>query len=223
MANAAQNAPKLEVGKLSVEDADRLADSFRPAWELDDAPFTQGNGLSAADVDALANGAGVTPSIRRTFDHDAVTLIEQRPVGHVPAPDDAKVEIAVDLDVEPDPTPPPVAQARPQQQAVPASRSKPYTPPRAPPQTVKMHDAGASGEYAPAKKSSMGLVLGVVGVIVLVGGILGIRAMMSGDKTTTSTTADTSTAHEQVPFPPPPPPPDTPVAQVAQTAPTATT
>src|SRR4051794_14643722 len=65
MANAAQT-PKLQIGKLSPEDAERLASTFRPIWDLDDAPFAQGSALSAADIDALSGGAGVAASVRGT-------------------------------------------------------------------------------------------------------------------------------------------------------------
>src|SRR5678815_425931 len=99
MANAAQT-PKLQLGKLSPEDAERLASTFRPIWDLDDAPFAQGSALSAADVDALAGGAGVSPSIRGTqhqqvigaaMDAKAEVTIPRASVpGHVPAPDAPK-------------------------------------------------------------------------------------------------------------------------------------
>src|SRR6516162_6045351 len=101
MANAAQT-PKLQLGKLSPEDAERLASTFRPIWDLDDAPFAQGSALSAADIDALAGGAGVSPSIRGTQQEQEakteVTIPRASVPGHVPAPDAPKVEIAVELD-----------------------------------------------------------------------------------------------------------------------------
>src|SRR3954471_14723210 len=46
------NAPSSSLGGggqfergLSIEDAERLAAAFKPSWELDEAPFTAGNGI----------------------------------------------------------------------------------------------------------------------------------------------------------------------------------
>jgi hypothetical protein len=230
MANAVQNAPKFQLGKLSAEEAERLASSFRPAWELDDAPFAQGNGLSAADVDALTAGVGVSPSIRGATERQPAELkVEELKTEvrapRVPAPHEPKVEVAVDIEIEPDPAPTPaiplVAQAQPQQQAqvqpapVQASAQptvrvvKPFTPPRAPPPVVRMSDADASSDYAPVKKSNTGLILGVVGVLCLGGAIFGIKSLMSGNSTKASTaqTATTSSpTHEEAHIPPPPDP-----------------
>ena len=224
MASAAQ--PKLQIGKLSLEDAERLASSFRPAWELDDAPFAPSNGagIAAADLDALANGAGVTPSIRGTREKQPELLeakTEIQPAPRVPALHEPKVEIAVDLDVEPDPTPPPVAEARPQTKTIPPVARQSYQPPKAPPKAIRMpRDPGASADYAPVKKSNMGLVLAVVGIVVVIGGIFAIRSAMSGDKASTATTATTSSpTHEDKVIPPPPP--DTATQQVTQPAQTA--
>jgi hypothetical protein len=197
MANA---APKLEIGKLTPEDSERLAASFRPAWELDDAPFAQGNGLSAEDIDALAGGAGVASSVRGASTNGVRAA-------------DAEIEI----DLEPDATParaPVVAEARPQQQA------KPSTP-RAPPPTVKIARDAASGEYSAVKKSNTGIIVGIAAVVVVVGGIFGVRAVMSGDKpvSKTNTTANTNAMGPNIP-----PPPDnvTTAVTTTQTAATVT-
>ena len=218
MANAAQT-PKLQLGKLSPEDAERLASTFRPIWELDDAPFAQGSALSAADIDALAGGAGVAPSIRGTQQQQEarteVTIPRASVPGHVPAPDAPKVEISVELDsadlVTATPAPvaqPPVAEARPQPSASAAAATvrKPYTPPRAPPAAINMREADASNEFPPVKKSNTGIIIGLVAVVAIVGGIFGVKAIMGGDKTQSGAKTDTSqTNHEEgVRIPPPP-------------------
>ncbi|HEY2365629.1 MAG TPA: hypothetical protein VGH87_04545, partial [Polyangiaceae bacterium] len=207
MANAAQT-PKLQLGKLSPEDAERLASSFRPIWDLDDAPFAQGSALSAADIDALAGGAGVSPSIRGTEQtHSAaagaaleskseVTIPRPSVPGHVPAPDAPKVEIAVELDTADlvTATPAPVeavAQARPQASAAAATVRKPYTPPRPPPQSVNMRDPDASSDLAPVKKSNTGIIIGAVAVVAIIGGIFVVKAM-TGDKTQSDAKTSTS-------------------------------
>ena len=221
MANAAQT-PKLQLGKLSPEDAERLASTFRPIWDLDDAPFAQGSALSAADVDALAGGAGVSPSIRGTQQQQAaapiaieakteVTVPRASVPGHVPAPDAPKVEIAVELDsaelvtATPAPVVQPVAEARPQPAASAAATTrKPYTPPRAPPPSINM--AEASSDFAPVKKSNTGIIIGLVAAVAIIGGIFGVRALMSSDKTSSGDKTSTSqTNHEEGTHIPPPP------------------
>jgi hypothetical protein len=222
MANAAQNAPKLQIGNLTAEDAERLAASFRPIWELDDAPFAQGNALSASEIDALAGGAGVAPSVRNTVQQQPATFepkteVSAPPVGRVPPVHEPKVEIAIDMEVEPDPTPPPPHQPV-QAVAAPAkspASQRPYTPPRPPPRAVKMN---VEDEYAaPVKKSNTGLMIGIGLVALAIVGVIGVKAVSgSGDKpvakpadTSTSTPRDEATHI-------PPPPPDTVAAQNTQ-------
>jgi hypothetical protein len=222
MANAAQT-PKLQIGKLSPEDAERLASTFRPIWDLDDAPFAQGSTLSAADIDALAGGAGIAPSVRSTEQQKPPAqqvAVEAKPVqpsnpGHVPAVDAPKVEIAVDLDPADlvSATPPPakqVAPAVPQTQAASQAQTvrKPYTPPRPPPEPVNMRDAaGVTGDFVPVKKSNTGLIIGGVAVVAIIAAVIGVK-MMGGDKTASANKASnsqTSPGHEETTHIPPPP------------------
>jgi hypothetical protein len=60
MAHPADIAPKAPAafasGRLSPEEAERLASTFRPSWELDDAPFTGPGTLSETDLRALQGG-----------------------------------------------------------------------------------------------------------------------------------------------------------------------
>jgi hypothetical protein len=60
MAHPADIAPKgpaaFAGGRLSPEEAERLASTFRPSWELDDAPFTGPGALSEGDLRALQGG-----------------------------------------------------------------------------------------------------------------------------------------------------------------------
>ena len=229
MANAAQT-PKLQIGKLSPEDAERLASSFRPIWELDDAPFAQGSALSTAEIDALSAGAGVASSVRQ---HDVV-VAAAKPVpastpGHVPALDAPKVEVSINLDPANlvTATPPPaqpapiVAEARPQPpQAPPAKR--PYTAPRPPPEPVNMRDVGGTGDFVPVKKSNTGIIIGAVAVVAIIGGIIGVK-VMGGDKTSSANktnTSSTSPGHEETTHIPPPP--EATQEQAQATAPTAT-
>ncbi|HEY8038723.1 MAG TPA: hypothetical protein VIF15_02985 [Polyangiaceae bacterium] len=60
MAHPADTAPKgpaaFAGARLTPEDAERLAATFRPSWELDDAPFTGPGMLSEADLRGLQGG-----------------------------------------------------------------------------------------------------------------------------------------------------------------------
>ena len=66
MAHPADFAPKaLAAGRpFSPEEADRLASTFRPSWELDDAPFTGAGNLSDGDLRALQGGGGTHADVR---------------------------------------------------------------------------------------------------------------------------------------------------------------
>ncbi len=228
MANAAQNAPKIQMGKLTPEDAERLASTFRPIWELDDAPFAlaQPSALSAEDVDALAGGAGVSPSIRTTEARQDAAALAAEPStaisvtaelksfpGYVPPLDAPKVEIAI----EPEPQKPLAAAVAPAV-AQPTVPRKPYTSPNAPAPTVRMQrDPGGSGEFVPVKKSNVGLIAAGVGVVVVIGAIFGIRAAMSSDTKTAATPSAATTTQEETTHIPPPPDTTT-VAATAATA-----
>ena len=50
-------------GRLSAEDADRLASMFRPSWDLDEAPFVGPGTLAEGELRALSGG-GVRPDVR---------------------------------------------------------------------------------------------------------------------------------------------------------------
>ena len=51
---------------VGADDLERLAASFRPSWELDDAPFTGAAAFSAAEVRALQNGEA-RQAVRKTL------------------------------------------------------------------------------------------------------------------------------------------------------------
>ncbi|HEY6460190.1 MAG TPA: hypothetical protein VIY73_08560 [Polyangiaceae bacterium] len=69
MAHPADTGPKapgaFAHGRLSPDDADRLATMFRPSWELDDAPFTGPGTLEPSEMRAL-QGGGVHADVRET-------------------------------------------------------------------------------------------------------------------------------------------------------------
>lgn len=222
MANTAQ-ATSFTVGKLTPEEAERIAASFRPAWELDDAPFAQGNGLSAAEVEALGGGAGIAPAVNA----QVLPLSEPEPPAATTqsgrtVPKAARVEEvpaqAVIVEIEPDPTPPPRVVAAPAAPVAPAA-------PRRTERTVQTRpapvEAQESGEYNPVKKPNKGIFIGVGAVVGLI--LLGVvvRAAIGKDepKSTQGSAQSTAATQEERHIPPPPPvTDDTPAANTAQAA-----
>jgi hypothetical protein len=67
MPHPAETAPKAPAAfgstRLTPEEADRLASTIRPSWDLDDAPFTGPGSLSPDAVQAL-QGGGTLPDVR---------------------------------------------------------------------------------------------------------------------------------------------------------------
>ena len=208
MQGTSKQAP-IQLGRLSADDAERFASMFRPAWELDDAPFASGTKLSASDMDALAAPAGIAVEIATA----AAVAPHFPPKSQPPGPMVESVEIELD------PTPPPAPRAAPVAAKPPvpvAARPQPqaYV---APPRPVSMTDE----DLAPPKKSSMGLFIGLGVVVALVGlGVAAKFALGGGEKTTTTTSTQTATQEERR-IPPPPAAVDTtpPADTVAAKAP----
>ncbi|MGD0525780.1 MAG: hypothetical protein ABSE49_11585 [Polyangiaceae bacterium] len=124
MAHPADIAPKTPAafasGRLSPEEAERLAATFRPSWELDDAPFTGPGTMSEADATAL-QGGGVHADIRAVAQagHGVSSYASN---GAHPAPPPTQshepensviIDRTITADATPAPSPKPVAAARP--------------------------------------------------------------------------------------------------------------
>ncbi len=190
MANTLQMVP----GKLTPEEAERLAASFRPAWELDDAPFAQGNSLSAADIDALGGG-GLNAEVAKAA--PTVTVPKRAHVDTAPAE-----AVIVDVDIESAPAPAPIlakpASQRPQAPRAPAQQVRPRAPVAA---------ADASDEYMPVKKSNTGIFIGVGAVVALLLVGVGVKVMMGGkdDSKPATSIAQPAQTSETTPRIPPPP------------------
>jgi hypothetical protein len=224
MQGTSKQAP-LQLGRLSADDAERFAAMFRPAWELDDAPFAGGTKLSANEMDELAASGGIDIEI---VEASAVAPhFPPRSLGSPPAAQ--SVEIQADPAPQPAPArpaaPQPVAARPPVPVSAPvAARPQPqaYAPP---PRPISMTD----DDLAPPKKSSMGIFIGVGVVVALVGaGVVAKFALGGGSDKTSTTTTQTAT-HEEARIPPPPaavdttPPVDTATAAKTTTAAVATT
>jgi hypothetical protein len=89
MAHPADIAPKTPAafagGRLSPEEAERLASTFRPSWELDDAPFTGPGTLSESDLRAL-QGGGTHAEVRAAAQSDGHQKHAYASNGAHPAP-----------------------------------------------------------------------------------------------------------------------------------------
>jgi hypothetical protein len=218
MANT--NAP-LMPGKLTAEQAERLAAAYRPAWELDDAPFGQGSALTMSDVDALRGGsvdielfsdfAGPDPQPRKRLDSS-------------------------DGFIEPELTPPP-AKSRPN--APKARATKPPTPKPAtvasgdakmvsPAPTARAAQTDATEQMRAVKSSGVGVYvgMGVFAAVALAGVLWFTRAPTpSAQVPPPSAPAIAHTAEPAAPVPataaPPAPQPSV-AAEPAATAATPT-
>jgi hypothetical protein len=120
MAHPADIAPKaFASGRLSPEEAERLASTFRPSWELDDAPFTGAGNLSEADLRAL-QGGGTHSDVRAVAGGHTGNNAHASNGAHAPpAPTQSHepensviIDRTITADAAPAPSPKPVA-ARP--------------------------------------------------------------------------------------------------------------
>ena len=215
MQGTSKQAP-LQLGRLSADDAERFAAMFRPAWELDDAPFASGTKLSANEMDELAGSGGIDIEIV-----DASAVAPHFPPKSLGAPPAAQ-SVEIQLDPTPPPArpvaPAPVAARPPVPVSAPvAARPQPqaYAPP---PRPVSMTD----DDLAPPKKSSMGIFIGVGVLVALVGAGVVAKFAMGGGSDKTSTTATQTATHEEARIPPPPAAVDTTPVDTATAAKTTT-
>jgi hypothetical protein len=210
---AGANASTFVGTRLTAEDAERLAATFRPSWELDQAPFTGPGSLSEADVHALRS-EGTHADVRA-----AVQALNGT---HAPAPATVLQEPPSSVIIDPavvTPEAPPVAppmltrtlvlpaSADPRVGMSLESRNKTTVIlPRTPRPSLD------SSEFAFAKRSRTGLWFGLSAAALVVVGVGLWLASSSGDKPTApipSVQKTQATAESRVPPPPPPRAPET--------------
>jgi hypothetical protein len=86
---AGANASAFANARLTPEDAERLAATFRPSWELDDAPFTGPGALTEADLHALKGGGtqadvrGAVQALNGTHAPVPATVLQDEPTSSV--------------------------------------------------------------------------------------------------------------------------------------------
>ena len=110
MAHPADTAPSSPVfahARLTPEEADRLASTFRPSWELDDAPFTGAGNLTEADMRALQSGGGVRAEVRATA-LQAPVITNGNGASHAIPAAAATEPVLPSIVIEPTPPPVPV-------------------------------------------------------------------------------------------------------------------
>jgi len=107
-----------ESSGLSPEEAERLAASFKPSWEFDDAPFTQATGLPQSDLEELEAG-GVNSDVRRNMrvrDSERSQAVSAHAVPQRVQTNEPEVSVIIDRSItapsEEPPRPPPPS-ARP--------------------------------------------------------------------------------------------------------------
>ena len=102
-----------ESSGLSPEEAERLAASFKPSWEFDDAPFTQATGLPHSDLEELEAG-GVNSDVRRNMrvrDSERSQAVSAHAVPQRVQTNEPEVSVIIDRSItapsEEPPRPPP--------------------------------------------------------------------------------------------------------------------
>ncbi|MGO8993251.1 MAG: hypothetical protein ACLQVI_07970 [Polyangiaceae bacterium] len=203
-----------EASGLSPEEAERLAAAFKPSWELDEAPFTQGNGgMDAAQIESLSREGD---SSRMVAPHAPPQRVET----HEP-----EVSVIIDRSI----TAAEMDAQRPPPAAVPSRPAPvPQAPFAAPVFAAPAHQRVAPVMRSPRsaddslelpaslKKSNKGLYIGLGAAMVAAAAVLVVHGAMSSTEpsagsspTSTSAAAATATVESQPrpPAPPVPPPP----------------
>jgi len=254
MAHPADIAPKAPAafasGRLTPEEAERLASTFRPSWELDDAPFTGPGTLSEADLKALQGGG--THSDVRAVAHDGQLTAHASNGAHAPpAPTQShepENSVIIDRSITADaaPAPKPVAAAKPAgttmigmmaPQVAPQPAPQPAPKLARPPTPASMRPAAPAFNVSPPvqarvrpvsvdlevgypKKSRMGLWVGLGLGGVAALGLVVWMATSSGSSEKAAPPAPTATKAADDKLSAVPPPPP---ATTAETPPPATT
>jgi hypothetical protein len=240
--NPSKGPAGFEKAPLSSEDFERLATSFRPSWELDEAPFTGAGSLSAADVRSL-QGGGTRPEIRASV-QAAIngSYAPAKPtLGQAEPSTKVIVEPAAAAAPPPPPPPPPPAADRPRVVASAgpwaASPAPPFLAPdaQAPvpsgarvPQsrvtTVRPPRPRAESEPVfQGARPKTGLWIGLgAGALAVLGGVVWLASSGgSGPEKAAAIPEPAAIAPEKTPSIPPPPPEPVAAAPRAQPAPAA--
>jgi hypothetical protein len=220
--------PAVGATELSPEDFERLSASFRPSWQLDDAPFTGASSLSTSDIRAL-QGSDARAEVH--------ALVQQAKNGsHAPAKASGVVEPSESVIVEPTPPVPasrpmpvPVAVAVPTpSQAAPIRRAA-VAIPRTRPRLASLELDGVVPSFA--RRSRKPLWIGLAGAVAVAGGI-GLWAVSGGTPASSTPVMNhvessgapaapaaepVAPAAEPTPAPPPAPVPAPPPATAAAT------
>ncbi len=184
-------------GEVSAEDADSLAAQFRPAWELDDAPFAAGGEVAPEAINELAqtaNGnAGVAapaaftapqvvaapaaapqPTVNGGGMH-AKTMMgmaaPQMPQMQAPAPTNGGPGSFSVPQPAADEERPLIRSERPPAIGVGVSASRGPARPAVVRPIVEAQNANNSDQYAIPRKSSLPMIIGVGAVLVALAGV----------------------------------------------------
>ena len=241
--NLSELAAKPEAGfessGLSPDEADRLAASFKPSWEFDEAPFTQASALPHAALEAL-EGGGVNSEVRGNLHHPDSERSHTVPP-HVPPQrvetHEPENSVIIDRSITAG-----EMEARGQSYGngngnghAPVPVSSPFAAPQmlaaaaaanrvvAPVARSRMNADESLELPASLKKSNKGLFVGLGLAALAAVLVFAVRAMTSSASDEPPTTAATATAAAPVDtshsaFPPIPPVPPPPVATAAAPA-----
>lgn len=195
--------PPFANARLTPEEAERLAATFRPSWELDDAPFTGAAILSDADIKALQRGAAAS---------EVRTTMQQQNGAHAAAPARPPDEVAANKAItqediaqalRPAPVPKIAAKGGPTGTVVlPPDQAPKITKPAA----IPAAPLPATGDFVvPRKSKGPWIGIGAAFLLALAGGVLWMTSG-GGEKPKPAAVPTPETTIEPTALPPPAPP-----------------
>jgi hypothetical protein len=168
--------------ETSAEELERLAATFRPSWQLDDAPFTGGASFSAGEIQAL-EGAEARAQVRAAMDASNGARLPPKPVAFQQPPSTVIIETTPEarpvgpnraqstiVGMPPGPSLSNVQQGSPRVVQRPAAPASPWLPPASPWQPPASDDLEDSAFPRRSKKPLW------VGVGVCLAGAIGLGA-----------------------------------------------
>jgi hypothetical protein len=213
-----------EASGLSFDDAERFAATFKPSWEFDEAPFTDGGGVHANHIDALADG-GVHADIASPPDSRTVPPRAPPPRAETHEPE---VSVIIDRSIvaaELQAAPRPAQAARPVAVAPSTARSFGAPAPQRAQQRIAPVLSSRADESlglpSSLRKSNKGLFIGVGVAVVAAGLVFAVHGVMTPDSDSAASTSTSTSATAPAPTTTVTTPAAVPVAAVTAAPPSA--
>ena len=232
------SAPAFASGRLTPEDAERLAATFRPSWEVDDTPFAGLGTPAGADFRALKSGAtladvrGAVHALNGTHAPAPATVLQDEPTSSVIVDGTIAADVAAASPPMTQRIPAATAQSvivsqvqapMPQQRTVVMAAQRTLVMPNAPRfstaaarRSMPSLDLGG-GRFGSRSKLGLWIGLGAAGLV-----LLGVGVWFASEPKQQAApvpVAETAVGTAPMRTHPPPPPAETIETQAAQAAP----